>query len=224
MGFYVRYSTRKPYTKKNESQPYSEEVEALEELEEDEIELPIFLGGKDDKQVDADDADILDIVVTQQIDKDLYQAFIENLIDLRYRPDVEIRLYIHSPGGDIISGLGLYYLLKKLPNTKVGINIGYTYSAAMLPFLACDHRISVPFGSFLIHDTKITFPEELNTKTLATQMRIFDFENNIINKIFCREMEIPEEELQKYLSAESYFTPEEALKLNIIHRISEYII
>lgn len=224
MGFYVRYSTRKPCIQKNEEAPFSEEIENVGDLEEDEIELPLFINSKDSDNVAKEDADILDIIVTQQIDKDLYQSFIENLLELRDRPEVEIRLYIHSPGGDIISGLGLYYLLKKLPNRKVGINIGYTYSAAMLPFLACDDRVSVPFGSFLIHDTKITFPAELNMQTIATQMRITDFENTIINKILCREMGIPENELEKYLGAESYFTPEEALQLNIIHRISEYIV
>ena len=66
-------------------------------------------------------------------------------------------LYLSSEGGDLNSGFTAYNFIRALPVPVTAINIGTVESIAVLMFLACDERLIVPEGRFLLHSFNWNF-------------------------------------------------------------------
>jgi ATP-dependent Clp protease protease subunit len=71
----------------------------------------------------------------------------------------EIHLYIASPGGDVIPGLGIAGVIHSLAIPVTTYNIGQTDSVANVIFAAGKKRIATPTASFLFHGVQMNYKE-----------------------------------------------------------------
>ena len=63
-----------------------------------------------------------------------------------------IRLYINSPGGDIVEGFSLVGAIETSKTPVYTINVGQWSSMAFLIGIAGHRRFSLPYMTFLMHD------------------------------------------------------------------------
>jgi ATP-dependent protease ClpP protease subunit len=66
---------------------------------------------------------------------------------------------VNSPGGDEIDGLALYDLLYPYRKQLTSVGIGQVQSAAVLPYLACDRRLTSDGCCFMFHHGTFELPD-----------------------------------------------------------------
>jgi ATP-dependent Clp protease, protease subunit len=71
----------------------------------------------------------------------------------------EVHLYMASPGGDVIPGLGVASFIHSLAVPVTTYNIGQTDSVANVIFAAGKKRVAAPTASFLFHGVQMNFKE-----------------------------------------------------------------
>ncbi len=93
------------------------------------------------------------IFLTQEVNSDSCDALLKNLMALNEQDsESEITLYINSPGGSVIDGLGVYDYLKDMKAPLKTICCGTCASMGAILFLAGDKREIYRHGRIMIHD------------------------------------------------------------------------
>lgn len=130
-----------------------------------------------------------------------------------------IKIYINSPGGDVYSYLGLYGLIQQLIKKGYVIStccIGLAASAGAYLLMAGSKgfRSILPEGTILLHQPSS------GTFGTITDMKI-DLEEGIRVKNILIDIvkKHASDELVPMLERDKWFSPEEALKYNIIDSI-----
>lgn len=77
--------------------------------------------------------------------------------ELRQMPeDVrEVRVRVHSPGGNAVDGIAIGNLFRNHPARFVGVNDGLAASAASVLILGCDDIVMSPGSQMMIHDASV---------------------------------------------------------------------
>ena len=130
----------------------------------------------------------------------------------------EIELHINSNGGSVKEGVAIYNLLKQKNAHKTGIVDGVAHSVAFLILQACDTRKMCLGSTALIHEMWMTCSGN------AAQLRKYadDLEDMMEanRQVFLERATISEEELIRLMEAETYLTPDKALKYGLIDEIA----
>ncbi len=129
-----------------------------------------------------------------------------------------IRLYINSPGGDIVEGFSVVGAIETSKTPVYTVNIGGWYSMAFLIGIAWHKRFSLPHMVFLMHDgTNFTFDSGLK----AQDKMEFDrrFEKEVIKKHVLKYSNMTSEEYDKMARVEYYLLPEDAKERGFIDEI-----
>ena len=133
-----------------------------------------------------------------------------------------IYLIIDSIGGDLVSSLGIYNILKLSKTPIIGINLSCAFSGAFLISLGCHERLSCAMAQFLVHQG-----EANNISGSPTQLKGFmDYYNGLektVKQIVLKETNIDEELYARQYQQEWYVFTDEALKLGIAHKVVESI-
>jgi len=166
--------------------------------------------------------DPLRIYLVEEIEEEIITSFIDILVAAR-QMEVPVYIYFNSIGGDTITSLTLYHLVKSIPTETVGINMGKVYSGAMLPYLACDRRITLPHGSFLIHNMKSSFPDYAPVSDFKGYS---DFVIQLSNawQEMLTYLVSDKELIEKYMQQETYLFAQDAKQIGLVHEISEEVI
>jgi ATP-dependent Clp protease protease subunit len=133
-------------------------------------------------------------------------------------PGKEIKLHIHSPGGEVYSGLAVYDTLQKLKSPVQTVSMGLSASMASI-FLAAGTpglRASLPNSTIMIHQP-----------SSGTQGKITDMEIDLVESIRLKNKLIDilhkhcggkteRDALALMMERNKWLTPEEALQIGII--------
>ena len=77
--------------------------------------------------------------------------------ELRRMPSdvTEVRVRVHSPGGNAADGIAIGNLFRNHPARFVGVNDGLAASAASVLILGCDDIVMSPGSQMMIHDASV---------------------------------------------------------------------
>jgi len=93
------------------------------------------------------------LVETSDVDKETLWLTICALTSLGDQQEKSKPIYLafNSGGGDGLYGLGLYHFIKGLEREIISVNLDQCSSAVLMPYLACEKRLSLPDAKFGIH-------------------------------------------------------------------------
>lgn len=129
-----------------------------------------------------------------------------------------IRIYINSPGGNIIEGYSVVSAIKLSQTPVYTINIGQWSSMAFLIGITGDKRFSLPYMTFLMHDG---FNGTFDSGSKAQDKMKFDerFEREVTKAHVLEYSKMSSAEYDALVRVEYYMLPEDALKHGFIDEI-----
>lgn len=131
-----------------------------------------------------------------------------------------VKLFINSPGGELLPCIGLCEFIKfQMQTPVIGVCMGEACSAAFIILINCDYRIAVRGSSLMAHPMSGgSIGSTRDCENVLNHMK--STENYIIDAIK-NLTEIPEEIIaEMYLKQiDKYFTPDEAKQYKIVDNI-----
>ena len=133
-----------------------------------------------------------------------------------------VRLYINSPGGDLIEGTALISAIEISKTPIYTINIGQWCSMAFLIGITGDKRFSLPNATFLMHDgTSGAFG---STSKVQDQMEFEKrFEKEVVKAHVLGHSNMKSVDYDALARVELYMLPEDALERGFIDEIVDNI-
>ena len=128
-----------------------------------------------------------------------------------------IKIFIDSPGGDLVATFTMINAIKLSKTPVYTINIGAAYSGGFFIFLAGHKRFAYELSSFLFHEGST------GTSGDAGKFRNFaDFYKKELDKlksIVLKYTKISDEEYEKHIKDDWWFTADEAIEYGICDEI-----
>lgn len=128
-----------------------------------------------------------------------------------------LNVIISSPGGDAFEGLAMHDFLKGFKGVVNTYATGVVASAATFPLLAGDKVYMTPQSALMIHNASTVAwgdAEKLNKAAEVTSKV-----DKIINAIYAKKSGQHKDKVKEWMTAETWFTPEEALQAGLIDGI-----
>ena len=131
----------------------------------------------------------------------------------------ETTLHINSVGGDILSAITIYNLIKQRGKVSIFVD-GLCASAATL--ICCSCKVTAAKNSlFMIHLPLAELYSLYNAEELQKISATLDKIKSLIVETYQSKLKISAEEIEKLMAAETYMTAEDALKIGLIDEIEE---
>ena len=131
-----------------------------------------------------------------------------------------IILLINCYGGDAYAGLGLVNIIRKTKNPVYTVCIGIAASAAAIILAAGKKRFALPTSRIMFHGPVEQLAERYRTNEIITTANEMEALKEIDKKFWGEITGLTPAKLNNLLEKDNYLSPEEALKLNIIDKIS----
>lgn len=129
----------------------------------------------------------------------------------------DINLVLNSEGGDVTAGVALIDFLFETKNKVIGIVLGEACSMASLILQACSHRVITPRSLILIHDGSAGIEGTINSVRAHAAYLQKDLEKTI--DLYLRRAKISPKKLRTFLSTDTIFDAEQALKYGFVDEI-----
>lgn len=144
-------------------------------------------------------------------------------LQLRYLqkmdPDAEITIFINSPGGEVMSGLAIYDVMKATSCPIRTVCLGMAASMAALLFIAGDQRDMLPHSQVMIHDPLVgggVGGSALELKTISENlMRTREITAQVIAEHTGKSLE----EVYETTSRDSYFEAPDAVEFGLADQV-----
>ena len=129
-----------------------------------------------------------------------------------------IRLYINSPGGDLVEGTALISAMELSKTPIYTINVGQWCSMAFLIGIAGSKRLSLPNATFLMHDgTSGAFG---SSNKVQDQVKFEErFEKEVVKAHVLKHSTMKGVDYDALARVELYMLPEDALERGFIDEI-----
>ena len=135
---------------------------------------------------------------------------------------VPIKLFINSPGGEVVEGFPLISTIELSKTPVHTINVGQWSSMSFLIGIAGHKRLALPYTTFLLHDGSTV---NYGTTSKALDKAKFDgrFEQEVIKPHVLKHSNMTSAEYDGLLRVEYYMLPQDALEHHFIDQIIEDI-
>lgn len=131
-----------------------------------------------------------------------------------------INVHINSYGGVVSEGLAIYNSLKQHKAYIRTYNDGFCCSAAMLPWLAGDERITSSAAAFLFH--QVLTSATGNADELREIADGLETLTNITMLAYMANANISEEEMRAIFKAGSFLTPDYVKQIGLATKVEDY--
>ena len=136
-------------------------------------------------------------------------------------PDIEISLYINSPGGSVTAGLAIYDTMQLIPNDVRTLAMGL--AGSMGQFLLCagtaGKRFSLPHAQILMHQGSAGFGgTAADVEIYAGQL---ERTGKMMSRLTAKHTGQPEERVASDGLRDRWFSAEEARDYGIVDHIVE---
>lgn len=130
-------------------------------------------------------------------------------------------LRLTSPGGHIGLGFALYDAIKASPLSFTAETYGCCCSAAILPLMAADVRVTTKHCQFLLHEAFVSTeePTKMDKNDLMANHKELDVLINNYCKVIAKRCGVPIAVIKKLCKEEKTLTAQEALDLNLVDKI-----
>ena len=155
-----------------------------------------------------------------EINADSVNSLIRQIRYLAHQnPGAEITVYINSPGGEVMSGLALYDVMKAVPCPIRTVCVGTAASMGALLFAAGSQRDMLPHAKVMIHDPLINHcpgGSALVLRSLSDSlMKTREDLAQILAQLTGRTLE----EIYEKTAQDTWFTAREAMAFGLADRI-----
>ena len=129
-----------------------------------------------------------------------------------------IKMYIDSPGGDLIAAYTIINTIELSKTPIWTINVGAAYSAGFFIFITGHHRIAYPLSSFLYHEGSGGFGGDAHK--LRNGMDFYKKQLNQLKLHVLKYTDLTEEDYEHILKDDYWLLASEALEKNIVDEIA----
>ena len=160
------------------------------------------------------------IFLTGAIDDNVSSLICAQLLFLESEnPKKEISFYINSPGGVVWSALAIYDTMQYISSEIMTICIGQAASAGSLLLASGekDKRFALPNSRIMVHQPSGGFQGQVTDIEIQTEE--FVKTKKKLNEIFTKYTGKDLKEIEQIMERDKYFSPEEAIKFNLIDKI-----
>lgn len=162
-------------------------------------------------------------MTTIQIFGDIYQGTLATIVDQAKDAD-EVKVLIHSDGGDCAEGLAVYDYMRtsgKIWHTEV---IGSCHSIATIILLGAEfeNRSASTNSTALIHNVSSFMMDVYRSRDLEEVKNEMDNVENRIKAIYVDRTNIKEDEVSEIMDAEQIHNSEWLLDNGFISKINDY--
>lgn len=149
-------------------------------------------------------------------------TFLEFANDLKAIGNVpELRVEIHSYGGDVVVGKGIYDKLIEHPANKTAVIYGMCASAATYPALACQKVVMSANSFFIIHNSSsICWGTANEMDRAAETLRTID---QSIANLYAERTGTPVDEIRQIMDQDTWMTGTEAKDLGLVDEIVDAV-
>lgn len=133
-----------------------------------------------------------------------------------------IKLYINSPGGEVVEGFPLISTIELSKTPVYTINIGQWSSMSFLIGITGHKRFALPYTTFLLHDGSTV---NYGTTSKALDKAKFDgrFEQEVVKPHILKHSNMTSAEYDGLLRVEYYMLPQDAKSHHFIDHIIDDI-
>lgn len=150
-----------------------------------------------------------EIVAVGEVNDEFYTKLVKNILLLKDKKDIKI--YLHSPGGQISLAAGIYDLIQSLSCEVTIIILGEASSAASYILQAADRRLISKNSTLMMHDWCCSIDESAtNIKNLV---KIADKIFDKMVEAYLSKSQMSEKQFRSKIKSDWYLTAEEAVKL-----------
>ena len=148
-----------------------------------------------------------------KLDMELRCKYIELGID----EQPTIKIYIHSPGGDVHAGFGAMDHIRSCKSKTVTIADGFTASAAAIMYLGGQERLIKENSFILIHQLSSEFWGTYGE--MRSEMNNLEQLMNRMTYVCKKYTNIPEYRLEKLMSSDIILSAKKCIKYGISSRV-----
>lgn len=131
---------------------------------------------------------------------------------------IPIKIYIDSPGGDLIAAYTIINTIELSKTPVWTINVGAAYSAGFFIFITGHYRIAYPLSSFLYHEGSGGFGGDAHK--LRNGMDFYKKQLNQLKQHVLKYTDLTEEDYEHILKDDYWLLASEALEKNIVDEIA----
>lgn len=133
----------------------------------------------------------------------------------------ELRVEIHSYGGDVVVGKGIYDKLIEHPANKTAVIYGMCASAATYAAMACQ-KIVMSANSFMVIHNSITicWGNASDLRRAADGLEIID---QSIANLYAARTGMPVDEIRQIMDQDTWMTGDEALAMGLADEVTDPI-
>lgn len=156
------------------------------------------------------------------IEQQAVQRFFNAFATIKNNGVKKVNLLIQSGGGIISDGFAVYTFLKNLPIDISTYNCGFVGSIAIMIYLAGNKRYASNLSKFMIHKSTIQLINPMNIPDIKNRSEATEKDDDNIEKILKSKITMPEDKWMEYHKSDLFIMPDEAIKFNLTHEISEF--
>lgn len=164
------------------------------------------------------------VCIIGDIDKDMFETVFKNLhiLDAVNKP---INVIINSSGGDVTQGKAIYDAIKGCQSHVTALVYGEACSAASFILQAADDRFATPSSKIMVHvgseGLEDDHPRNIDSQYRELRLDEAWLENVYLKNIRKKKKRFTRHQMKSMLQYDRYFSPKEAMELNLITDIKE---
>jgi len=133
----------------------------------------------------------------------------------------QIDLHVNSPGGEVFDGIAIYNLIKQHPANVTTYIDGLAASIASVIALAGDEIYMAENALMMIHNPYgMVMGMAEDMRKMAERL---DIVRDSISKAYMSKTDMPEEEINALMEAETWMTADDAMELGFIDDVTDKI-
>ena len=154
------------------------------------------------------------------VDERLSNITIAQLLCLESQdPEKDIYMYINSPGGSVVAGLGIYDTMQYIKPDVVTVCVGQASSMGcfLLAAGAKGKRFSLPHSRIMMHPVSGGFHGQ--SPDAHIHYKEMDYLQRTMSELLSSHCGKPVDQILKDFERDHYMSPQEALEYGIIDKI-----
>ena len=157
------------------------------------------------------------------VDDQIANLVVAQLLHLESQdPEKDISLYINSPGGSIYAGMAIYDTMQFIkPDVQtMCVGIAMSMGSLLLTGGARGKRMALPNSRILIHQPSAGF--EGQSTDIEIHAREIINTRKRIDEIYAHHTGQPEEQVNRDMERDRFFTAEQSVEYGLIDRVIEH--
>ena len=164
------------------------------------------------------------ILISGEVSQGLANCVISQLLELASECEEEpIYVYINTDGGDVISGLAIYDMMRIIPCPIITVVMGACHSAGLFILQGGDRRGATPHASFFYHEPVAFYSANTEHATIAHTEHYKQLREQI-DDILQKRSKISKTAWKKYFAGKTafFFSATQAKEYKLIDEIVDY--